>query len=133
MLVLFILVIFVSIDLLILMLQTIFLNMLLSVVNEEGEWDLGDGVLQQSFFFVLLLCLYDGLLRSCLPGEDLCDLVLILCVIVGILCVSGGPLTIVLSSVVVNEDATTLLDGNNGLAAAIVVALDGFTRIVLQK
>ena len=108
--------------------------MLLSVVNEEGEWDLGDGVLQQSFFFVLLLCLYDGFLRSCcLLGEDLCDLVLILCVIVGILCVSGGPLTIVLSSVVVNEDATTLLDGNNGLAAAIVVALDGFTRIVLQK
>ena len=115
------------------MLQTIFLNMLLSFVNEEGEWDLEDGVLQQSFFFVLLLCLYDGFLRRCLPGEDLCDLVLILCVIVGILCVSGGPLTIVLSSVVVNEDPTTLLDGNNGLAAAIVVALDGFTRIVLQK
>ena len=106
--------------------------MLLSVVNEEGEWDLGDGV-QQSFFFVLLLCLYDGFLRCCLHGEDLCDLVLILCVIVGILCVSGGPSTIVLSSVVVNEDATTtLLDGNNGLAA-VVVALVGFTLILLQK
>ena len=98
--------------------------MLLSDVNEEGEWDLEDGVLQQSFFFVLL-CLYDGFLRCCLLGEDLC--------VIGILCVSGGPSTIVLSSVVVNEDATTLLDGNNGLAAAIVVALDGFTRIVLQK
>ena len=68
----------------------------------------------------------------CLLREDLCDLVLILCVIVGILCVSGGPSTTVLSSVVVNEDATTLLDGNNGLAA-VVVALVGFTLVVLQK